>query len=356
MAIAGMRVRYWGVTGSFANPLLPQQVRSKILESLQLLCADEQFVEGLRTHRPGSVTPQWLAEQLDRVVPFALRSTYGGNTTCVEVETSKALVIIDAGTGLRRLGEQLMRRWQKDKVSATRTVHVLLTHAHMDHTFATPFVEPYYDGRNRFILWAPDKVLHSLHAVLSPSSALRSTYFPPTYDSLEGIKQFRAIEPGATLDLDGLEVQTYALCHPGDCVAYRLNHESHSFVFATDHEHEQAPDEGLAEFARDADIFYSDAQFLESEYRGTASIDDEPPTPRMGWGHSTVEDTVATALAAGVRQLHLGHHDPKRSDVQLSELEAYAQQLTQQRLQAAGRDAGAMQTFVAREGMEVVLE
>lgn len=349
---AVVAVRYWGVTGSFANPLLPEQVRQKVLASLDWLSRDAEFQRGLATHAGDEA---WMAEQLDRIVPFAWRSTYGGNTTCIEVRTPTALLVLDAGTGLRRLGEQLNRRWDAEDYQGDRTAHVLLTHAHMDHTFATPFVDPYYDARNRFHIWAPDKVLRSLHAVLSPASVLRSTYFPPTYESLEGIKQFHTVQPGSTFEINDCRIATYPLCHPGDCLAYRIEAADHTFVFASDHEHPQSPDEGLAAFARDADLLYVDAQFRSDEYQGQTSIGDERPMSRVGWGHSTVEDVIATAVAAGVKRLHLGHHDPKRTDVQLAELELYARQLTHDALRRHAMSPDSLEICLAREGLEVQL-
>ena len=153
----------------------------------------------------------------------------------------------------------------------------------MDHTFATPFVDPYYDDRNSFYIFAPAKVLDSLNAVLSPTSSLRHTYFPPTFELLEGIKEFHTVKPGDEIKVGETRIRTYSLCHPGECLAYRIEYEGKSFVVATDHEHLQRPDLSLAEFARNADVFYVDAQYVDAEYEGRASIADEPPASRRGW-------------------------------------------------------------------------
>jgi phosphoribosyl 1,2-cyclic phosphodiesterase len=264
-------------------------------------------------------------------------------------------LIVDSGSGFRRLGEELARRWNRTDYHGDRTAHVLLTHAHMDHTFATPFVEPYYDDRNTFTIWAPRRVLQSLDAVLSPTSSLRSIYFPPTYDALEGIKQFREIQAGEAFQLGGIHIQTLALNHPGEALAFRLDGQSSSIVIASDHEQTAVPDAALAEFARDADVLYTDAQYLRAEYEGLASIADEPPTRRVGWGHSHMEGAVETAVVAGVGSLHLGHHDPKRDDVHLARMEQAAQHRARDLLERAGRDTDSMTVHLAREGQTFCL-
>ncbi len=346
------RLRYWGVTGTFANPLPPEVVEQKVRDSLHLLCQLPEFGQRLSELATDAVA---LAEFLQQHVPYACRSTYGGNTTCLEIESPQSLVIVDAGSGLRRLGDDLIRRWNAEGYQGDRSADVLLTHAHMDHTFATPFVEPYYDSRNCFRVWGPRKVLRSLNAVLSPSSSLRSIYFPLTYELLAGLDRFTTIKANQDFRVGDVQVRTHALNHPGDCLAYRLEAGLRRIVIATDHEHTSVPDEGLAEFARDVDLLYVDAQYLQDEYEGRTSIADEAPISRRGWGHSTVEAVIETAVAARVRRLRLGHHDPKRSDEGLAALEQHARRLLAATLHRHGLSADACEVSLAREGAEELL-
>lgn len=335
-----LSVTYWGVTGSFANPLSPAELHGKLVASvaylrdyglLKNLSADKQSAEELG---------RFLAERL----PFSVRSTYGGNTTCVEVQAGSTLLILDAGSGLRRLGIDVAHRWDSDP-TAERRAHVLLTHSHMDHTFATPFCDPYYDPRNNISIWAPQAVLNSLHAVLSPASGLKSTYFPPTYELLRGVKDFKSIEPSAEFMIHDVEITTMPLRHPGGCIAYRIARGSSVFVFATDHEQIDPVDENLVEFARGADLLYMDAQYTEDEYHGRVGVAGGPPLARVGWGHSTIEGAVQTAIAAGVQRLHFGHHEPKRTDAGIAELESLAKS-------AAGSD---VEVAAAHEGLTLRL-
>ncbi len=128
---------------------------------------------------------------------------------------------------------------------------------------------------------------------------------------MKALEDFRPIQPGADFHIGATRISTYALCHPGGCLAYRLENAGHVYVFATDHEHVEVPDRGLAAFARGADVLYTEGQYTLAEYEGRDSVGGNPPLVRVGWGHSTIEACVATAVAAEVRELHLGHRDPR---------------------------------------------
>jgi ribonuclease BN (tRNA processing enzyme) len=136
------------------------------------------------------------------------------------------------------------------------------------------------------------------------------------------------------------------LNHPGGCLGYRFECQGRSFVFCSDHEQTTAPDPTLIQFARGADLLYVDGQYLKSEYTGQTGVMGEAPMARRGWGHSTVEDCVTSALAAGVKQLHLGHREPKRDDADLARVEKYMRQCL-----TAG--ANACQACIPFEGMSV---
>src|SRR5262249_8621263 len=161
--------------------------------------------------------------------------------TCVGVQSADGLFLIDCGSGFRELGVALQRRWQAPDFRGDRTAHVLVTHPHMDHVFATAFFSPYYDPRNRFILWGTRAVLEGLKAVLSPESALSRTYFPPTFDMMKAIERLEEIVPGDEVQVGATRIGTLPLCHPGGCLAYRLERQGRVCVFASDHEQPQVP-------------------------------------------------------------------------------------------------------------------
>jgi phosphoribosyl 1,2-cyclic phosphodiesterase len=288
-------------------------------------------------------------------LPFHLRSTFGGHTTCVEVQTPDGLFIIDCGSGLRELGVALEKRWNDPGYRGPRAAHVFITHAHMDHTLATPFFDPYLDPRNQFSLYGSASVLRSLEAVLDPSSPLSNTYFPPTFDLLKALRNKHVIDGGRSLSFGRTTVATQQLRHPGGCLGYRFDCGGKRFVFCTDHEHQEVPDPQLAAFARDADLLYLDGQYLAEELDGRVGIMGEAPQARNGWGHSSVEACVATAVAARARLLHVGHREPKRDDNDLARVEQYLQRRLAQALAAAAREPGWCAGCIPFEGLSVCL-
>jgi phosphoribosyl 1,2-cyclic phosphodiesterase len=344
-------ITYWGTTGTLPAPLRPSEVRSKLQAALQLLGERALLGELAQAVKD----PQRLTDFIERHVPFHLRSSYGGNTTCVEVQTPDALLIIDCGSGFRELGVDLERRWNASAYQGNREAHVFFTHPHMDHTFAIPFFDPFFSPRNSFTLYGSEVLMKSLEAVLDPGAPLSNIYFPPTFDLLKAIINRQTISAGQTLAIGSTTIKTYALCHPGNCLGFRLECRGRSFVFCTDHEHAQGADRSLAEFAHNADLLYIDAQYVAKEYEGREGIMCEAPQSHRGWGHSAVEASVATAVAAGVRQLHLGHREPKRDDADLARVERYAQACLAQELRQAGREEGACAACIPFEGLTVHL-
>ncbi len=344
-------ITYWGVTGTMSAPLRPTQVTDKLVAALCLL-AERGRLEVLR---PGPTLAADVRRLVEQELPFALRSTYGGNTTCVEVQTPDALLVLDCGSGFRELGLHLEARWRAAGPDVPRTAHVLVTHPHGDHTFATPYFDPYYDPANSFTIWGSRQVLDSLAVLFNPGSNLSKLYFPPTYAQMKALSEFREVRAGADYQVGSTRIRTHALAHPGGCLAYRLDNAGRSFVFATDHEQAEVPDRGLADFARGADLLYTEGQYTRAEYEGRAGIAGSPPQPRRGWGHSPLDACVQTAVAAGVRELHLGHRDPQRDDDALAGLEALARQQMREALRGAGRPEDSCRVRIPHEGLTVCL-
>jgi phosphoribosyl 1,2-cyclic phosphodiesterase len=343
---------YWGVMGTMASPLLPSTLQEKLVESMCLLletgCLDD-------LHSQNPIPRDAVARMVNEKLPFHLRSTYGGNTTCIEVNTPDGLLIFDCGSGFRELGYSLMERWSRMGAAAKRSANILISHAHMDHTYGTPFFLPYYESGCTFDVYALQVVLDSLTAVLSPDSALSRLYFPPTYSEMKSEINFHPVVGGNEWSFGSTNVRSYALNHPGGALAFRIENAGRVIVIATDHEHLEVPDPGLAEFARGADLLYTDGQYLQTEYEGTRGVGKDPAFPRKRWGHSPVEACVKTGVAAEVGILHVGHRDPRRNDPQVADFEKYLLELTAEELKKTNRPPGACHAAVPYEGMRITM-
>ena len=292
-------------------------------------------------------------------VPGAHTARYGGETLCIGVEVPAAgrLLVLDAGSGLRRLGEALVRRSGGDGGIA---VDLLLSHTHLDHILGFPFFQPLYRRDTRVTLYGPAISLQDrLEEVIGGQMSYR--YFPVRQVELAADVTYVDWREG-TYDLgDGILVSAAYLNHPLLCLGYRIacsgrvlctafDHEPFRNVFVTDpadprydelmaREGEAAAaaaEERLSAFFRGADLLIHDGQYTEEEYLAG----------RVGWGHSPIEGAIRTAAAAGVRRLALVHHDPGRSDAELARLEA--------RL-GGGREPGGPEVIFAREGQVVSL-
>ncbi|MBE7451022.1 MAG: MBL fold metallo-hydrolase [Kofleriaceae bacterium] len=236
--------------------------------------------------------------------PGVATARVGGNTSCVEVIAGDNRIVLDAGTGLRGLGDRLI-------ASGPSATTILLSHLHWDHIQGLPFFTPIYIAGN----WI--EVVSGPNGAMPLEAALRrqmsAPFFPVEFDDVA--RQVRVREPrvGEAFAVGDVRVTMAKLNHPDPVYGYRLDHQGASIVYATDTEHFACVDPALARLAAGADVLIYDAQYTPEEYPG-----------KVGWGHSTWEAAVALARTAGVRQLVLYHHDPRRADDAVEALEARA--------------------------------
>lgn len=336
-----LTVRYWGTSGSIASPLTPDQVRQKIVASISAL-ARQGKLENLAGH---PCLESHVSKQLADFVSFSDQSTYGGNTTCVEVNTPDSLIILDAGTGIRELGSHLENLWNSQGADANRVGHLFLSHLHADHLVGLPFCNALFDARNHFDIYATPEVCKSIETFLNQQSNLGNRLFPPIMGKLKGIRGIHPIHPGESISFGNTLVTAHQLTHPGGSQAYRISTGGKSFAFVTDHEQMNESDPGLIQFIRGANLMYCDGQFLLEEYLGNKGLPDFQKMPRKGWGHTAMEWCIQSAAAAGVEELHLGHKDPFRSDQDLEQIELNFQE------QMANQGGKHLRIRMAREGM-----
>jgi phosphoribosyl 1,2-cyclic phosphodiesterase len=254
---------------------------------------------------------------------------YGGNTSCVEIRSGQDVVLIlDAGTGIRRLGDEL---------DASLQIHILLTHLHLDHLEGLRFFAPLWEEGREVHIWGPSSPVHSLQERISRSFS--PPLFPVDLADIPASIVFHDV-PDEPWELGDVRILALPVSHPGSTVGYRLEAARGSLAFIPDHEPvlgvelaELEPDwiSGHA-LAAGVDVLLHDAQFTEDEYPG-----------RVGWGHSSVAHAVGFARKAEVGRLVLFHHDPDRSDAGVDQLTERAAELW--------NGGGGADPQAAREGM-----
>lgn len=285
---------------------------------------------------------------------------YGGNTACIELRfgDDDRLIIIDAGSGIRALGNFMM---QNDLPKGPIDTSIFLTHTHWDHIMGFPFFTPIYIPNSKLKIYGPvtyedeglDKIV---------GSQLSYRYFPVKHSELAADISYHALKE-LSMDLgDGISVTTKYLNHPILCLGYRFEHQGKKFctvydtepflnVFPTDPNDPSydaaAAEEGeiaakeenekILRFIEGADVVIHDTQYTYEEYLDS----------KLGWGHTPFEFAINSAHKADVKRLVLFHHDPMRTDKQMAVLEE------QYRAAIAGKSN--LQVEVAREGMEIVL-
>jgi phosphoribosyl 1,2-cyclic phosphodiesterase len=225
---------------------------------------------------------------------------YGGNTSCVEIATTNGRhLILDAGTGIKKLG---------DRLDSAPRVDVLLTHLHLDHVEGLRFFKPLWEAGAEVHIWGPPSPVHSLRERIARSFS--PPLFPIDLGDIPANVVFHDV-PDEPWELDGARIVAMPVSHPGATVGYRLELDSGSLAFIPDHEPVLGVE--LASLGSDwisgyaladgADVLVHDCQFTEDEY-----------PDRVGWGHSSVAHAVAFARRACVGRLILFHHDPDRTD------------------------------------------
>ncbi|MBL9014716.1 MAG: MBL fold metallo-hydrolase [Myxococcales bacterium] len=247
--------------------------------------------------------------------------TAGGNTACVEVVAGDTRIILDAGTGLRVLGDERMAKGPRHST-------ILLSHLHWDHVAGLPFFTPIYVPGHRV------EIASGPNGVMPHDEAIRrlfvAPFFPVDFAQISDQVSTRELRANERFTIGDITVTMARLNHPDPVYGYRLEHGGHSIVYATDTEHFACVDPTLKRLAAGADILIYDAQYTPEEYPS-----------KVGWGHSTWLAGAELARAAGVPQLVLFHHDPNRSDAALAALEANAR-------------ADLPGTVAAREGLVLV--
>ncbi len=235
---------------------------------------------------------------------------YGGNTSCLEIQEGKHRLIIDAGTGIRELGEQLV-------VEEGETVHLFISHTHWDHITGFPFFAPLYKKHCSIVVWAPigfEKQTKDLF-----TDMLAHAYFPVRLDEMKARITFKELRDQRPVTIGNLVVNTHFTHHPGPTMGFKVQTPHQTFGYVTDNEvlfgysgHPNAihrkhpllePHLSLIAFFKGCSLIIHEAQYFPEEY-----------ARKIGWGHSSVPNATVLMKYIGVKEWIVTHHDPSHSD------------------------------------------
>ncbi|RPI05276.1 MAG: MBL fold metallo-hydrolase [Ignavibacteriae bacterium] len=271
---------------------------------------------------------------------------YGGNTACVEVRAGNQILIFDAGTGIRDLGNLLLKEFK----TKPATLHLFISHTHWDHIQGFPFFMPAYFKNFQINVYGPparDKSLKDLFKF-----QMDSEYFPVPLGGLNA--QITMQEIREPFRIGDVQITSFFMNHPAMTLAYKIFDGEKTFIYATDNEpyrytlnavrkHPMATqygvelDQKFIDFISGADFVVCEAQYTLEEYRS-----------KVGWGHSPVESIVEFAIKANVKRLALFHHDPSHNDAAIDAIVTHAQKLL-------STQKSAVQCIGAAEGMTIHL-
>jgi len=352
-----MIIKYWGVRGSIPSPVTSEQIREKEAALIKKIIADGG-IEKLFGARPDDGK---IDEYLNSL-PLSLSGTYGGDTTCFEIQVKNApLIMIDAGTGARNLGKVLLGRLFSAKnlnplntiEKFNKDVYLFFTHYHWAIFRVSRFFAPgFLPGNLRVNInfYGKSNTRQRLSEVLAGQQEYPN--FPVVWEDMPCSKnctELGRLEPNS-IQVGEARVTYQELTHPDSVFAYKVEAGGKKFVCATDTEHKDTPDPRLVNLSKDADILYYDCQYTPQEYVGTPGTLTGALT-KFDWGHSTYEWAIKNALAANVKTVVLGHHEPMRNDFQLEELLERALKYRDEQLKLAASEGKKLNVIMGYQGL-----
>jgi phosphoribosyl 1,2-cyclic phosphodiesterase len=250
---------------------------------------------------------------------------YGGNTSSVLVTFSTGRVaILDAGTGIRNLGNDLI----KNSHEQFDNINIILSHTHWDHIQGFPYFEPAYDPRRNITIGICGKERMGKDIENLFSMQMQNDFFPVPLEKMGAKLTF--LQPDITEyehQPSGVKLFATKYSHRGDAYGYRIEEGEKTLVYCTDVEHKNGIDPNVVELSRNADLLIHDAQYTPEELK-----------KKRGWGHSSWEQAIEVAKQARVKQLALFHHDPEHNDTFLSNIEKQCRKIFPNAFLAKERD------------------
>ncbi|MBT4761743.1 MAG: MBL fold metallo-hydrolase [Bdellovibrionaceae bacterium] len=304
-----MKIKLWGVRGSLPTPILPAKSEQKIKNLLH------KFV-GFQKENSSSDVDEFVNS-----LPKYKVSGFGGNTACVQVSSEKQNLIIDGGSGIRRLGEILACG---PCGAGQGEVHILMTHFHWDHLIGLPFFIPIFIPGNKIHIYSVQD-----DAEESFKTLFKKPNFPVPYEYLGADIIYHQLEPRKMVEFEDLKVTPYELDHPDPCWGYKIEHNGKTFSYCVDSEGTRVSRQDLGldlPLYQNVDLMVFDAQysFLEA-------------AERVDWGHSSAPIGLDIAMREGVKETLFVHHDPAASDEHIAEVEEQTRSYYEAQLKSAAK-------------------
>jgi phosphoribosyl 1,2-cyclic phosphodiesterase len=326
---AALNVKLWGIRGSLPAPHAPDLIEARLKKTLESF-----VVQGQKEIRDIPAFLGGLAPEI--------RGGYGGNTVCVQVSGPDGFAIVDAGSGIRRLGDRMMAGpCGKGKGEA----HIFFTHFHWDHLIGLPFFSPIFIPGNRIHLHAVQPDLEECIRGI-----FKKPYFPVPFEALGSTVIFHRLEPRKQLEISGVTITPYQLDHPDPCWGYRFERNGKSYAHCVDTECTRVSREDIGPdlpLYANADLMLFDAQYTLLE-----------TVEKMNWGHSAAPIGLDIALREGVKHVLFAHHDPGSEDEKIADAERQTRDYYESYLELARIDRKMVTQIkwgFAREGQSIDL-
>ncbi len=312
-----MKIHFWGVRGSIPAPLTPLQIQAKISAVIQRISVKD--IESNETR-----------EKFIASLPSWLYGTIGGNTPCIQIQSSDgSLILLDAGSGIRVYG----KTGEKPK---NKIYNIVFSHFHWDHIQGLPFFDDAYNPKAELNFYSPFPEMQDYikNQMIAP-------YYPVGFDSFTKKNHFMTVNEGVDFQIGNLFISCCKMSHPGNSYTYSFIEDGKKFVYATDVELEQ--NDFLHTDLREHIFSNADVLILDAQYTVEEAYKKEK------WGHSAFCYAIDFASSYNVKSLYLFHHEPTYSDKKIFAI------LNAAKWYADYVAHGNIEVHLAVEGVEITL-
>lgn len=286
-----MKVKFWGVRGSIPSPISTEQLQNKLIALIKVF-------------REYNIENEDEIRNYLKSLPFPIANSFGGNTACIEIRFGNDILVLDAGSGLRSLGYDLMDRGFSE---GNGKLHLFISHTHWDHIQGIPFFKPLYIKGNEIIIISPIEQLYNKLKLQQ-----HFDYFPVSYDSFAADIKITKISTNKSFRIQEAIVKTIEMYHPGDSYAISIEYDGKKIVYTGDvefnHRSISYVNERI-EFFKNADLIIFDSQYEADE-----------SYHKIDWGHSSAYSAIEIAGHSKARRVAFFHHEPAYDDERLFDM------------------------------------